>query len=135
MSTEIRDELEPLIEALEITNEMKISGPVSLQSINGALQRVTEIPMNSVDPLTRRAKALQQTNETADEAIHINMQLAEKLNLVNGDMAKIMQDDCYAELPIRIDDRIPENCALVQAGQSCHAQLGAWAGNITLTKV
>ena len=134
-SVEIRDELQPLIDKLVVTNDLKLTGSMSLQSVNGDLQRVTEIPMNAIDPLTRRARALQQTSETVDNKIHISIYLAQRLNLQNGDMVKIEQDDSDVELPILIDDRIPDGCALVHAGQSCHAQLGAWAGEITLTKV
>ena len=133
-STQIRDEVMSIIGDIRPDNEARWKLPGSLQTANGALQRVTDIPMNSIDPQVRRALALQQTADIADGAIHINNQLAEKLGLGQNKQAYIEQGTGSALLPVVIDNRVPETCVLIQAGQACHASLGAWYGDIILRK-
>ncbi|MEE8320767.1 MAG: molybdopterin-dependent oxidoreductase [Gammaproteobacteria bacterium] len=134
-STHVRDEVLAIIGDISPDNGNKWKLPGTLQKANGALQRITDIPMNSIDPQVRRAQALQQTADTADGAIHINRLLAEELGLGGGDkQAYVEQDTGNAVLPVVIDDHVPERCVVIQAGQACHASLGAWNGDITLRK-
>ena len=133
-STEVRDEIQKLINDLVPGNEDKWEIPASLTTGNGSLQRITDVPMNSIDAITRRAHALQQTLDVADGAVHINSQLARQLGLSAGSRVKVEQDDCNIELSIMIDARVPEHCVLIHAAQSCHASLGPWYGDITLSK-
>jgi len=56
------------------------------------------------------------------------------LGLQEGDKAKVEQDEQTLTLPVVIDNRIPGRCVLIHAAQPCHAQLGAWYGEIKLGK-
>ena len=133
-SIEVRDECQKLIEDITPDNIDKWSTPSDLQTGNDSLQRITDVPMYAIDPLTRHAESLQQTNDIADGKIHISTQLAQQIGVANDDLVKVDQDECSIELPVLIDDRIPAGCIHLHAGQTCHAELGAWSGNIKLTK-
>ena len=133
-STHVRDEVIAMIGDIRSDNEGKWKLNGTIQNANVALQRVTEIPMNSIDPQVRRAQALQQNTDTADGAVHINSALAEKLGLDQDEQGHVEQDSGSTMLPVVIDDRIPESCVMIQAGQVSHTSLGAWYGDITLRK-
>jgi NADH-quinone oxidoreductase subunit G len=133
-STHVRDEVMATIGDIRPDNENKWKLYGTIQNANGALQRVTEIPMNSIDPQVRRAQALQQTADIADGAVHINSALAEKLGLEQDEQGHVEQDSGSAVLPVVIDDRIPESCVMIQAGQVSHTSLGAWYGDIKIRK-
>ncbi|MBI4005125.1 MAG: NADH-quinone oxidoreductase subunit G [Gammaproteobacteria bacterium] len=134
-SIEVRDEIQNLISNLVPGNEGRWEIPVSLPTGNGNLQRITDIPMNSIDPITRRAHALQQTMDVADGMVHVNALLARQLGLSAGSRVLVRQEECSVELPVMLDERVPERCVLVHAAQSCHASLGPSYGDITLNKV
>ena len=133
-STQVRDEVMSLIGDIRMDNLGKWKLPASLPSANGGLQRVTDMPTNSIDPQVRRAQALQQTVDVADGMIHVNQSLAGKLGLSQGLQAHVEQDTGTMVLPVLIDERLPEDCVLIQSGQACHTSLGAWYGDITVRK-
>jgi NADH-quinone oxidoreductase subunit G len=133
-STHVHDEVLAMIGDIEPDNEGKWKLSGAIQNTNGALQRVTEIPMNSIDPQVRRAQALQQTADKADDSIHINSSLAGKLGLAQDERGHVEQGPGSAMLPVTIDDRIPDGCVLIQAGQASHTSLGAWYGDIKISK-
>jgi NADH-quinone oxidoreductase subunit G len=133
-STHVRDEVMAMIGDIKPDNESKWKLSGTLQNANGALQRVTEIPMNSIDPQVRRAQALQQTADKADGAVHIHSSLAEKLGLDQDEQGHVEQDSGSVVLPVVIDDRIPASCVMIQAGQVGHTSLGAWYGDIKISK-
>ena len=133
-SVEIMDELQVLIDGITPSNQDKWEMPAPLQTGNGELQRITDVPMNAIDPLTRRAESLQQTNDVADGKIHISAELAQQIGIDDGELVKVDQDECCINLPVMIDARVPSNCVQLHAAQSCHAELGAWYGNVKLTK-
>jgi NADH-quinone oxidoreductase subunit G len=134
-SIEIRDELQALIDNITPNNQDKWGMPSTLQTGNGELQRITDVPMNAIDPLTRHAESLQQTNDVADGKIHISAKLAQQIGVDDGGLVKVDQDECSINLPVMIDARVPSGCVQLHAAQSCHAELGAWYGNVKLTKV
>ena len=133
-SVEVRDELQKHISDPAPFSDVAWQLPPSLHSLNGGLQRITDIPMNAIDPVTRRAKSLQQTIDIADGKAHINSGLARQLGLNEGDRIRAEQDEHDVTLPVTIDDRVPDQCVLIHAAQECHAKLGSWYGGIKLGK-
>jgi NADH-quinone oxidoreductase subunit G len=133
-SLEVRDELQVLTNDLEFCNTDGWSVPTSLQVTNGDLQRITDIPMNGIDPLVRHAQALQLTTDVVDGAAHVNSRIAHELGVNEGDSVKATQDDCSVALPIVIDEKVPDHCVLIHAAQPCHSHLGPWNGDIALSK-
>ncbi|MFT7460584.1 MAG: hypothetical protein ACI909_003272 [Planctomycetota bacterium] len=96
---------------------------------------MSDIPMNAADAFVRRAKSLQMTEDVADGAVHINTALADRLGLIEQDEVRAEQNDVALTLPLVLDDRLPENCVLIQAKHPQSAMLGSWFSDITLGKV
>lgn len=90
--------------------------------------------MNSLDPLVRRAPALQQTRDVADGALHMNGHAAHTLGLVEGEHVRVQAGDGNVTLPVGIDDRVPDGCVLVHAAQRASVELGPWYGPVTLKR-
>ena len=108
--------------------------PTSIDIKSNGLQRITETPMNMIDPISRRAVSLQQTNDVSDGAIHINSVLAKKNKLANDDHAKVEQDENSVTLKVIIDDRVPDDCVLIQSAHPAQINLGASFGSIRIAK-
>jgi NADH-quinone oxidoreductase subunit G len=104
--------------------------PTALPTATNTIQRIAEMPIYSVDALSRRARALQQTADMAAvQGIRINPALAAKMNLsAEGAQALVRQNGKESILAVHIDSRVPDNCALIYAGQSAHIHLGTWHG-------
>ena len=87
-----------------------------------------------IDSVCRRARALQSTEDVSDGAIHINTALAEKNRLSNGEQAKVEQDGSSVTLNIVIDERVPDDCVLIQSAHPDQVNLGPSFGSVRLTK-
>ncbi len=99
------------------------------QAGSDMLQRITEVPMNALDALVRRAPALQAGgNDVADGAVHINAETALRCGLSEGVMASLEWEHGQLPVPVIVDATVPDNCVLVHAGQMEHARLGGGIG-------
>ena len=105
----------------------------SLPNARG-LQRITETPMNMIDSLTRRAISLQKTNDISVGAIHINSTLANKNKISAVDRAKVSQKEQEIQMPVKIDNRVPDNCVLIQSSHPSQIDLGGAFGSIKIEK-
>jgi NADH-quinone oxidoreductase subunit G len=128
---QISTELNEVLAGITPDNRNAWLKPEKLSSPNGALFRITEHPMNSIDPLVRRAAALQQTNDVADGAVHVSSQTARDNGLVAGARVQVEQPGCSLSLPLLIDDRLPARTILIQAGR---VTSGPWSGEINIKK-
>jgi NADH-quinone oxidoreductase subunit G len=110
--------------------------PKSLSvEVSEGLQRITELPIYASDALVRRATALQNTLDAQiTVGIHINASVANQASLQAGQTVEVNQCNGSVTLPIVIDERVPNNCALVYAGQETAIELGTWYGQINLLK-
>lgn len=95
------------------------------------LQRITEVPMYRLDPMLRRATALQKADDSAGRLIQINSALANKLQLSAGDLVTAQQQEDSFSAPVQINENVAEDCVLVQA---THQLAGPWHGQISLHK-
>ena len=91
------------------------------------LRRVGEVPLYAVDPLVRRAPALQRTADAPPPAVRVNPALVRALGLTPGGMAAVRQNGASRTLEVAEDPAVPEGCALVHAGVPHTVGLGpAW---------
>lgn len=101
--------------------------------LDKGLQRITEMPIYSVDALVRRAGALQNTTDAnITKGVHINANVAAQFDLNPDSQVQVKQEDVYLTLPVVIDDRVPDEGVLIYAGQVANL-LGAWHGQIELS--
>jgi len=106
--------------------------PPSLSKRNGALMRISHVPIYAVDGIVRRAPSLQQTQDARQEAIYINRELARRLGLDEGQQAMATQGEGQALLPIVLDDRIPDGCVLIPSALPGTRRLGASTAGVEL---
>ena len=91
------------------------------------LWRVGEVPLYAVDPLVRRAGALQRTVEAPAPAVRVNPAVARALGLVAGGMVAVRQNGRERTLAVAEDSTVPEGCLLLHAGVAHSVGLGpAW---------
>lgn len=98
------------------------------------LHRLAEWPMYRVDGLVRRASALQASIREDMLAIRIHSALAQRLHLTDGELAVAEQGNSRLELPIIIDDAIPDCAVYIAAGLEGTAGFGESFGAIRLAK-
>jgi NADH-quinone oxidoreductase subunit G len=130
-SDQVRDDLRTDIGDKMADNKTAWQIPSTLDAAKG-LQRISEMPIYSVDALVRRAGALQDTMDAKiTQGVHINAKLAAQLSL--GEKSQVKQDEAQLTLPVVIDDRVPDDGVLIYAGQVANLELGAWHGQIELS--
>ncbi len=133
-STEVYDESIKAIGKIEGDNTDQWQLTVTAGAKKQGLQRITETPMNMIDSLTRRATSLQKTNDVADGAIHINSALAKKNKLSNADDVTVEQDKQQVTMKVMVDERVPDNCVLIQSAHPSQSELGGAFGSIKIGK-
>ena len=91
----------------------------------GQLMRIAEVPMYALDPIVRRAPALQKTADNPPPAARLNALQAGKLGLRDGATVEVTMAHGTARLPLVLDERVPDGCVLVPSGYPETAALGA----------
>jgi len=129
---QISAEMNAALAGLKPDNNNAWQKPDKLSKLNGATLRITEYPMNSIDPLVRRAEALQQTVDVADGAIHVSGQTARELGVAAAAQVQVEQQGWKQTLPLVIDERLPARTVLIQGGR---VPSGPWFGTINLKKI
>jgi NADH-quinone oxidoreductase subunit G len=100
-----------------------------LQAADG-LERLGETPIYQLDPLARRAPALQATRDAADAAVcWVNGGLIQRLGLSVDKPVRVVQDGGESVMKLGRDDRLPEDVARVAAAHRLTTRLpGRFAG-------
>jgi NADH-quinone oxidoreductase subunit G len=132
-SEQIRDELQSRCAEVPADTLSPWRCPASLEPPAG-IQRIGEVPIYAVDALTRRAEALQATHDARPAAVYVNTATANKVSLQGGGTALVSQDGDKAILPVVIDERVPEGCALIPAAMVETSSLGASFATVELNK-
>lgn len=96
------------------------------------IQRITEWPIYAVDSLVRRAIPLQESASNDPIAVYINPELAKNLNLREGQMVNVIQDQNSVQLQLTISPRVPDYCALIHAGREETVGLGSTFGKVEI---
>ena len=98
------------------------------------LARIGDVPLYALDPLVRRATALQQTSDAIGAGVWLNAAEAAKLGAGEGDALKVTQAGGSATLPLHLDPDLPDGCARIPAGLEGTGALGPQFGEVTLEK-
>ena len=127
---ELRYEVTRLIGTVQPVNLNAWLAPEALPSPQNRLFRISELPMNSLDPLVRRAHALQSTTDVADGTVHLSSATAGALGLTPGSGVRVKQDGFEGDFPLTIDERLPRNTILIQAAYHGDRPIGPWVGEV-----
>ncbi|MCG7870533.1 MAG: NADH-quinone oxidoreductase subunit NuoG [Candidatus Thiodiazotropha lotti] len=133
-SQQIHDELHKLCESSTLDN--KQAEPQNLEPLLSAdvLLRGGDTPLYACDPLVRRATALQQTQDAGSDTIRLHPQEAARLGLDGSDTALVKQNGNQIDLPLQLDERIPQGCVWISTGLARTSTLGQPFGEVTVEK-
>jgi NADH-quinone oxidoreductase subunit G len=112
------------------------SGPSAMPPARaGTLERIADVPIYAVDPIVRRAPALQRTADARSPAVGIPSELAAERGIVDGTPVRVSQGGARVVLPARVDASLAANVIRVAAGHSLTAALGPMFGTLTIDVV
>ena len=121
--------------AARLSNEL--SGEpesAAAQPAGSGLERSAPVGLYSVDALTRRARALQKTADSAAPSVQLNPQTAAALALTQGQRVRVTQSGT-AVLAVSFDERVAAGTVRIAAGHPDTAALGGQSGAISLEAV
>ncbi len=116
-SEEVRDELSAQVGNARADNKATGRGPTRSAAQVQGVARIADVPLYAVDATVRRAGALQKTKDAPTAAIYISTRHAEQLGVRAGQTLGITQGGEQLTLPVALDERVPDTCVLVYAGQ------------------
>ncbi|MGH8646749.1 MAG: NADH-quinone oxidoreductase subunit NuoG, partial [Gammaproteobacteria bacterium] len=131
---QITEEVRSKLGAAAPVNEGSWVQPAALpRTPTNGLELVYQRPSYSLDPLLRRAPALQQMQAIAyKDGISINPRLAQALSLGPGVEAALARDGAELVLPVAIDRALPDNTVLLRLNRELGFDLGISEGSLTL---
>ncbi|MCG7901872.1 NADH-quinone oxidoreductase subunit G [Candidatus Thiodiazotropha endoloripes] len=133
-SQQIHDELHQLCESSALDNKQAEPQNLEPQLSADALLRGGDTPLYACDPLVRRATALQQTQDAGSDTIRLHPEEAARLGLEGSDTALVKQNGNQIDLPLQLDERIPQGCVWISTGLERTSTLGQPFGEVTVEK-
>ncbi|MCG7912261.1 MAG: NADH-quinone oxidoreductase subunit NuoG [Candidatus Thiodiazotropha weberae] len=133
-SQQIHDELHQLYESSALDNKQAEPQNLEPQLSADALLRGGDTPLYACDPLVRRATALQQTQDAGSDTIRLHPEEAARLGLEGSDTALVKQNGNQIDLPLQLDERIPQGCVWISTGLERTSTLGQPFGEVTVEK-
>jgi NADH-quinone oxidoreductase subunit G len=94
--------------------------------------RVGHLPIYTVDPLVRRSEPLQATRDTIMAAAYINSKTASQQGLSANQEVRVVQAQYSNNLPVVIDEGVPDECVFIPAGVKDSQSLGDAYGSVEL---
>ena len=98
----------------------------------GALERIADVPIYAVDPIVRRAPALQMTADARPPRVGLPSELAAERGIVDGTPVRVRQGDRSIVLAAHVDPALAANVIRVAAGHPMTADLGPMFGTVTI---
>ncbi|MBX9586704.1 MAG: NADH-quinone oxidoreductase subunit NuoG [Gammaproteobacteria bacterium] len=115
-ASEIRTELEKLLEHGTAPTERTSLDKNATATGKKGLEIIYEWPAVCIDGLARRAKALQATLPSMQQAISINQSMAQDLGVNAEQEITLKQSGLEITVPVQVDARVPNNCVLIPKG-------------------
>jgi NADH-quinone oxidoreductase subunit G len=98
-------------------------------------ERVADVPMYFADPLVRRAASLQKTRNALPPAVRANAATLARLQLADGDAARVRRGEGEAMLKVVADASVPDGCVRIAAAHPTTSMLGPMFGPIAVEAV
>jgi NADH-quinone oxidoreductase subunit G len=132
---EVRHELPPP-EAIAATLSNATSTRIAMPDGADAVpERVADVPMYFADPLVRRAASLQKTRSALPPAVRANASTLARLQLADGDAARVRRGAGEAMLKVVADATVPDGCVRIAAAHPTTSMLGPMFGPIAVEAV
>jgi NADH-quinone oxidoreductase subunit G len=133
-STDVRDEVRARAGDSAMPEQATWSTPQALAADGKGIERVGDLPPYAVDPLVRRARALQQTRDARPAEAAVSPELAKSLGVSAGDKVSLSQNGHSVTATLSVDGRVPDGCVRVPAATAIGQALGAAFGDIEVSK-
>jgi NADH-quinone oxidoreductase subunit G len=112
------------------------AGELRIPATAEGLERLGETPIYAADSLTRRAPALQATQDSEHAKVcWLRGDTIQKLGLSEGKPVKIVQDGGESIMKLGRDDRLAEGVARIAGAQPLASKLGPRYGAVRLEKM
>ena len=99
-----------------------------------ALERIADVPIYAVDPIVRRAPALQLTADARPPLAGIPSELAAERGIVDGTPVRVSQGGASVVLKARVDPSLAANVIRLAAAHPLTAALGPMFGTVSLER-
>ncbi len=130
-SKEIKDEVRDQCESIELSNAVTSAVTVALKSSSG-VQRASDVPMYATDAVVRRATSLQKTVDAQTLCVRLNTAEATRLGVAETATVTVKQADSSINLPLVLDETIPDASVWIPQALEGSANLGAGFGDISI---
>lgn len=129
---EVREDIESATASLSVSASSDWRCPTSLTTGSNGLMRVGHLPLYSVDPLVRRSEPLQATRDKIMAAAYINSKTASQQGLSANQNVRVVQDQYSNNLPVVIDEGVPDQCVFIPVGVKDSQSLGDAYGGVEI---
>ena len=140
-SSDVRDELKVACDAVAaVDNSFEVTGIyTSLDKLvitDSILQRIGEVAEFGADSLVRRATSLQKSSPQQN-AVQLNSAEIIRLGLQDAldddQTVEVAQGATSISMPLKLNDTIPDGCALLASGTESSSILGSAFGSVEIT--
>ncbi len=98
------------------------------------LWRIGNVPLYRLDPLVRRAPALQRARGAGCFHAHLHPDQAAALGLAAGDEVVVSQGEASVRTQVSLSDAVPLGCARIPAAVAGSERLGVQIGPLSIAK-
>lgn len=110
---------------LDSESGVKLPAPNSAAKGTGGSELINDVPLYRIDPIVRRANALQITSDNLPAHAYVGTGDAESIGVANGDQVIVRSNGVSVTLTAHIDVGIPTGCVFIPGGYEKTAPLGA----------
>jgi len=104
-------------------------------SIQGGLERISDVNIYAGDSIVRRSPALQLTRDAKrGKQVGLNAKTFADLGIQEGDAVRVTQGSESVDLPATIEANLASGVVRISAGTSASAKLGSMFGPVTVSK-
>ena len=130
-SEEVLAEVQNTCASVKPDNNAHLDRPFTPFRADGLL-RVADVPIYATDPLVRRAPSLQASPLVRPAEVRLHPEAARKLGVAERTQVQVRQNGIAVDLPLVLDESIPQGCVWIPAGLSASVALGPAVGPVAI---
>ena len=131
---QVRADALPSTPRRDLSNALDVGLAAAAPGAANGCERMSDVPPYFVDPIVRRAEALQKTAAARPPVVRANAATLAHFGVAAGGTVRVRQGPANAVLPCVLDASLPDRVVRVAAGHPASAGLGAMFGPITLER-
>ena len=130
-SEEVLVEAQNACASVKPDNTVPLDLPFTPFRADGLL-RVADVPIYATDSLVRRARSLQASPLARPAEVRLHPEMARELGVAGREQVQVRQNGVAVDLPLVLDESIPQGCAWIPAGLSASVALGPAVGPVAI---